>query len=330
MEDSRNEHAPVCWHLCWQAAMGRNFVADPLLAARVRNRLFEIHQAPGRILLDYLLTPSEIHVLSVLSAHDSPRMVNKSFASVVSRWVMQCQGTLGPVFAAAYREHRIETVAQARAEIRMLAWRTVALGLCRRPTYYRLSALRFALGVSRTDGFDARHMLKLFDPGVLNARRRLRRLIAHRPSKEEIKEWELTRRLSLAIGTVGPGARMAQEIGAPVARLVAAAQPAGVDGALGLLVAWVTNRLQEPPPKPYEPAQLRALVAGVAVKLELCPAACVARYFGRARATLCEQMAASRRRSRDMQILDTPVATIVAETLALTTEGDPPKAPEPP
>jgi hypothetical protein len=64
-------------------------------------------------------------------------------------------------------------------------------------------------------------------------------------------------------------------------------------------------------------AHARALVASLAVRHRICSAASVARHFGRARATVSEQMAACRRRPADRQILDTPVQRILEEGLAL-------------
>lgn len=68
-------------------------------------------------------------------------------------------------------------------------------------------------------------------------------------------------------------------------------------------------------------ARARALVAGLAVRSGLCPAASVARHFSRARATLCEQMAASRQREEDRQLLGTPIQLILDDLKRLSTRA---------
>ena len=60
-----------------------------------------------------------------------------------------------------------------------------------------------------------------------------------------------------------------------------------------------------------------ALVACLAVRHRLCSAASGARYFGRAKATLSEQMAACRKRRADQQLIATPVEVILAEVAAM-------------
>ena len=57
------EAMPGTWHICWQAAIGRDLLVNPSLIERIRWRLIQAHHRPGRALVDYLLTPSEIHVL---------------------------------------------------------------------------------------------------------------------------------------------------------------------------------------------------------------------------------------------------------------------------
>ena len=43
--DERVGAAPTLWHLCWQAAVGRDFFAHPALYARVRERLIQAHSS---------------------------------------------------------------------------------------------------------------------------------------------------------------------------------------------------------------------------------------------------------------------------------------------
>ena len=68
-------------------------------------------------------------------------------------------------------------------------------------------------------------------------------------------------------------------------------------------------------------ARARALVAGLAVQSELCSAAFVARHFKRAKATLCEQMAASRRRVEDQRLLAVPMRDVLSEAVKLRAQN---------
>jgi hypothetical protein len=97
----------------------------------------------------------------------------------------------------------------------------------------------------------------------------------------------------------------------------------GIDGALDVLETWVASRLGL-----RDAAELRgglgstsvrgrALVACLAVRQRLCSASAVARRFGRAKATLSEQMAACKARQGDRPILATRARRIVEETHAL-------------
>lgn len=142
--------------------------------------------------------------------------------------------------------------------------------------------------------------------------------------EREAREFELACGLALAVGTVGPHAVMARELrNAGAARLVAAAGAAGIDGALQLLQAWVLARLGARRDldlrlaRSATAARGRALVACLATEHGLCSAASVARYFGRAKATLSEQMSARRLHPPDRQILAMPVQRIVEEALEL-------------
>jgi hypothetical protein len=107
------------------------------------------------------------------------------------------------------------------------------------------------------------------------------------------------------------------------AALVAASQPQGIDGALLLLERWVLARMgledgaDLAAPHSLAGARVHALVALLAVQLELCSAASVARHFGRAKATLSERMAACRGEPRDQAILGLPLKRIVDEAVDL-------------
>lgn len=304
--------------------MGRDLFADPSLYARVRERLIDAHRRRGRVLVHYTMLPREIHVVSQIAPGDSAGSVARAIGNVVARWVRELQPVRSPVFAGRYRAHPIAGDENLRNELCMLAWRPVLLELCATPSHHAHSALRTALGLRPAHGFDSRAMLRLFGESVPLARAAMRAWLARRPSERESRQWELACGLTLATGTVGPHAVMARELrSAGAARLVAAAGSAGIDGALLLLETWVLARLgarRDPDLRHARGAvgaRGRALVACLATDHDLCSASSVARYFGRAKATLSEQMAARRQVPSDRQILATPVQRIVEEALAL-------------
>jgi hypothetical protein len=318
------EDVPTAWHVSWQAAFGRDLFADPSLYARVRERLIDAHNRRGRVLVDYTMLPREIHMVSQIASGDSAGAVARAIGNVVARWVRERHPVRSPVFAGRYRAHPIATDDDLRSELRMLAWRPVRLGLCTTPTHHAHSALRTALGLRPAQGFDSRSMLRLFGDSVPQARAAIRVWLARRPSEREAHQWELACGLVLATGTVGPHQLMTREVRSlGAARLVAAAGAAGIDGALALLEAWVVARLgvrrdlDLRQTKGSVGARGRALVACLASDHGLCSAASVARYFGRAKATLSEQMAARRHAAADRPILAAPMQRIVEEALAL-------------
>jgi hypothetical protein len=227
------------------------------------------------------------------------------------------------VLAGPYRAQPILTINGLRDETRMLAWRPVLLELCVTPTHYAQGALRIALGLSAADGFDARPVLLNFGHPVPDARATLRRSIRRRPSAQEWRAWELSRGLELATGSVGPRPTMARAVDSVAAALIAAGGTYDVDGALELLEAWVIGKIQPMNGLDLHDASSaiaargRALVGCLAVNHRLCSASSVARYFGRAKATLSEQMAACRKRPVDRLIATTPVPRIIEESAAL-------------
>jgi len=322
--------ASTTWHIVWQAVEGRDLVADPALVDRIRLRLLDAHRPPGRALLHYLVTPTELHLLSRLPAGTSPGDVARAIGNIVARWVRQAQGRPGIVFAGRYRACVIESDDAARNEFRMLAWRPVVLRLCAAPTHHANSSLRATLGLKRALGFDTLAPLRLFGDSVVEARAALRARIARRPGATEIRQWELTRGMVLARGQVGTFALMTRPVRGLAAALVATSEPQGIDGALRLLERWVLLKLGcrdahglaalSPPAR----ARCRALVAGLAVQLDLCSAASVARHFERAKATLSERMAACRLQPEDRAILGVPLERIVEEAIDL---GDGPSSP---
>ncbi|MFG6417256.1 transposase [Roseateles sp. DC23W] len=324
METRNLSHeAQVVWHICWQAAKSRSLLVNLSVAEMIQTRIRAAHAPPGRQLLYYLLMPSEIHVLSALPEGDSPQLLAREIGSLVSRWVREVDHTRGPVFAARYRAHAVKSSAELKHELRMLAWRPVAVGLCARPSYYLNSSLRATVGMSACHGFEPKALLSRFDSASLEARLAIREVVRGRPPKVELREWELNHGLALATGTIGPQASVAREVADITATLVAAGGDDGIDGAITLLELWVAHKLRIAPGRclctlsgPVG-VRARALVAGLAVQSKLCSAAAMARRFKRAKATLCEQMAASRASAEDRHLLETPVATILKETMSL-------------
>ncbi len=317
------EHLQRTWHICWQAAKGRNLLADASMARRIRERLLAAHEPRGRDLLYYLLMPTEIHLVCKLPVDAKPRVIARSLASLVARWVREIDRTRGPVFAGRYHAHPIANSTALQREVRMLAWRPVAVGLCARPTYYTRSSLRASMGLDRAHPFDAKALLSVFDSSIYGARMAMRAVIRGRPPCVELREWELDRGLALAMGAANQTSPLVREVEGAAAAFVAAGGGEGIDGALQLLELWVGAAvgLHETPSLKQVPgaagSRARALVAGLAVQAKLCPAAFVARYFQRAKATLCEQMAASRARPADQHLLATPPLQILREAVAL-------------
>jgi len=166
--------------------LGRVLFVDPSLYRRVRERLIGAHRREGRVLVDYVLTPTEIHVVSQVPAGDNAGRVARAVGNVVARWVRQLQPVRSPILAGPYRAHRIASADELRDEMRMLAWRPVFLSLCSTPSHYPHSALRTVLGLTRAQGFDARTLLRLFGESVPQARAAMRTWMAKRPSEREV------------------------------------------------------------------------------------------------------------------------------------------------
>ncbi len=312
------------WHLCWQAAVGRQFFADEALYARVRTRLIEAHGQRGRGLIGYLLLPGEIHVVSRLSRADSCSGLARGIGTIVSRWVRDGQRLYSPVFAGAFRAHRLDSLQALRNELRMLAWRPVHLGLCKTPTHYAHTSLRAVMGLAVQQRFEPKLALGVFGEAVPQARQAMRAWLAARPTQWEIHAWELMR--GLVVAPAAAGARpmgLAQQHAAALALLVAAGGREGVVGALRLLEAWVLVRLglhgqvDLHGSSGRDGSRGRALVACLAVDLGLCSAAAVARHFRRSRSTLSEQMRACRLRPADAALLGLPAGRLAEEAVAL-------------
>jgi hypothetical protein len=315
---------PTMWHLCWQAAVGREFFVDPALYEHVRGLLIRAHQRQGRVLIDYALLPTEIHVVAEIQPGDSVGSVARAIGNIVARWVRAAQPVRSPVLAGPYRASRIGSADQQRVEVRMLAWRAVFHGLCTTPAHYPHGAYRIALGMVSVQGFDVRPLLRVFGMSLPQQRDALRAWVAQRPSERERQEWELTHGLVLAAG--GQGAHSpaaARELRRADAAALVAAGGNGIDGALAILETWVAAKLDLRGAQPLHSAadgagaRGRGLVGCLAQMHGLCPAASVARYFERAKATLSEQMAARRANAEDRQIIATPVERIIEEALAL-------------
>ncbi len=310
------------WHLSWQAAAGRELFSDVQLYGKVRGRLIDAHRSRAAVMLDFLLLPTEIHVLTGVRAGQRVGDVARLVGHVVSRWVTASDQLRSPVFAGPCRWHRVASPAELCEEIRLLAWRPVCQGLCRWPVHYANGGLRAAVGLKPARGFDTRPVLSLFAESTPDARAALRRLISLRPSEQESLVWELRHGLAYAQGPLGGAMHMGRPLRGPAALLLAASGN-HVDGALRLLADWVASRLakQSPlnlrAPANDQAARGRALVACLATELELCSAATVARFFGKAKATISEQMARCRARHEDRRLLKTPVRQIVQETLGV-------------
>jgi len=254
---------------------------------------------------------------------DSAGGVARAFGNVVSRWVREVHPVRSPVLAGPHKAQPMVSLEELRHETRMLAWRPVVLGLCSTPSHYPHGALRIALGLTPSKGFDARPLLRNFGDSVPEARAALRRWIARRPSDQEWRAWELTRGLELATGSVGPHPTMAKAVDSAAASLIAAGGAYGIDGALKLLELWIIAKIQPMnglnlhEARSAVAARGRALVGCLAVAHRLCSAASVARHFCRAKATLSEQMTVCRARPVDRVILATPLQRIIEESAAL-------------
>lgn len=310
----------LTWHLVWGAAYGHSFTALPALCEWIRDRLVEVHRRRQRELVDFLLLPCEVHVVSRLQTDDDPVRLAREVGPAVARRMRRDSRYEGPVLRGRYLCHRVQTDDDLRDDVRMLAWRPVMAGLCSAPSYHVHCALRVALGRSSGDGFDPRPLLALFHPRVPQAREALAALVARRPTAQQVAYWELRRGLSSVEACVD---RRPVDVGGPgmqaddAARLVAAGRR-GIDGALTLLETWVHRRMAADGLTPsLAAARRRALVACLAVDRGVCPAAVVARRYRRARSTLSEQMAACRRRPPDALLLRIPTFRIVEEVLGM-------------
>lgn len=318
-------HLQDTWHLRWQAAEGQSLLPNAAMAVRIRNRLIAAHQKRGRVLIDYLVLPTEIHLVSRLGTDDTPGRLAGAIGNFVSRWVREIRRTQTPVMGGPFRASNLSSLDAARLELRMLAWRPVRQGLCRGPTFYPHGALRIALGLSRPDGFDARPMLRHFGRDTIEARHALARWIAQRPSELQWRSWELARGLVLAPHFGGPEPMGFRPVKTPeAAAFIAMAGEGGVEGSLDLLARWVMGRLGVTvvgdlrQGADRRSVRTRAIVTRIAVLHGLCSSAFVARYFGRAKATISEQVAASRLRREDSDIVSTPIGRIVEDL----TNGD--------
>lgn len=318
---------PLIWHIVWQAVEGRDLMVSAALIDRIRMRLLEAHRQPDRALLLYVLTPTELHLLTRLPCEVAPRRLVCAIGNIVARWVGEAQRMPGGVFTGRYRAYAIESEEMAQREFRMLAWRPVELGLCRAPTHYTNSSLRATLGLKRALGFDSLAPLRVFGDSVPEARATLRRQLAKRPGAVERRQWELSRGMVLAPGHSGSGAVNTRSVRGLAAALVAASQPQSIEGALGLLERWVVDRLGGwnvpglEALSAFVAARARALVACLAVELDLCSASSAARHFGRSKATLSERMAACRIGAEDRSILRISLGQIVEEAIELQKEA---------
>ncbi len=312
------------WHVWWLTARGCVFFEDRETCDRIRVLLLDAHAGRGRVLVDFVVLPTEIHVLSQTAPGEDGSAIARSIGHVVARWARAVSRTQGSALAGPYRARRIDSTEALRAEVRMLAWRPVLLGACVTPSYYPHGGFRVAIGLSPADGFPCEPLLRLFGPLRLEARVALRCWVASRPPPRECQQWELDHGLTLATGTVGPMQHMAREVRGAAAGFVAAGGQGTVDGALQLLSVWAAVKVGIGASDDLRnsshaaSARARALVALLAMRHKLCSAACVARYFGRAKSTLSEKCAAMRRSPGTRAVLETPPRQIVEEALGLS------------
>ena len=323
-DDASNVPPPRVWHLHWQAAEGQSLLPTTGMAARIKERLVSAHQKRDRVLIDYVILPSEIHLISGIGDGDSPGEIAGAIGNFVSRWVREVKRIRGHVMSGPFHPCILESDDAVRHEIRMLAWRPVQLGLCRGPTFYAHAALRVALGLRRADGFDARPLLHYFGNDTTDARQALGKWTSRRPSDLAWQSWELSRGLVFAPSHDGPEPAVYRQVKTQeAAALVAAAGAGGIEAALGLLADWVASQFAATGGVDLrhghdaQSARGRALVARLAFEHRLCSSAAVARYFRRAKATLSEQVAASRLRAEDTAVVATPVAQIIEDLSAL-------------
>lgn len=322
-EVSADAPAQRTWHLHWQAAHGQTFLPHAVMADRIRERLIAAHHKRNRVLIDFVIMPTELHLISRINATDTPGDVAGAIGNFVSRWVRELRRTRSHVMAGPFLSTRLESDDAVRREIRMLAWRPVVLGLCRGPTFHAEGGLRVALGASRPDGFDSRPLLRYFGQDTTDARPALARWVSRRPTALDSSSWELARGLVLAPHSGGPEPKGFRRVKTQeAASLVAMAGEGGVEASVGLLVEWISWRpgaaqaLDLRAGQDAQSVRGRALVARLAARFGLCSSAFVARYFGRAKATLSEQVAASRRRVEDTAIVSTPVFRIIEDLSA--------------
>ena len=311
------------WHVSWQLTLGRDLLRWPSLADRIVGRLISANDGEGRALLFYLVLPREIHVISRMRPGDPPSSLAAGVANVIGKWVRQADGLLGPVFVAPFRAEAIGGIESLCSDIRMLAWRPVSTGLRDAPTNYAYGALRPLVGLSLPGRFRTGPLFDLLGSKVPQDRALIRRLMAEPPTELEVLQWAFAKGLVPARGTIGPDGMMTRHVSGAAAALVAASRDKSIDGALRILVRWVEVKLGLQGGRGLssnggpDGARGRALVAGLALKSGLCSASSVARYFGRAKATLSEQMTASSSRAADQAILATPMEQIVKEAIAI-------------
>ncbi|MBX3628266.1 MAG: hypothetical protein KF892_24985 [Rhizobacter sp.] len=300
------------------------------MRAKIRDRVVDAHRTRGRVLVDYCLLPTEIHLIAELEHGDAPGDLARAIGSVVTRWVREAWPVRSPVLAGPFHAHQIQDEEDLRREIRLLAWRPVALGASRGPTFHRDGALRVALGRRPGDGFDSRPMLCLFGTTVVGARAALLSWVLQKPSEAERRAWEISRGLVLVrSGQEGQRLVARQVKSQAAAALIAAAGDQGVEGAIRLLATWVSARMGGAGAVDLHAGvdaaavRGRALVARLVKEHRLCSSATVARHFGRTKATLSEQMLASRGRLADSEIVHTPISRILDDVSSLRSATGP-------
>src|SRR6218665_3756399 len=183
------------WSLSWQAAPGRNLLVHESMAEKILDRLVDAHRQPGRVLLYYVLMPTEIHVITGIESRESIVGIVRSCSHILSRWVRAAHTSRGPAFAAKCRAALLDSMQSLQSEVLMLAWRPVRSGLCVAPALYPYSALIAGADGMSGHGFDARPLLSVYGEPADVARALLDASLRAQPNDETWRCWELKRGL---------------------------------------------------------------------------------------------------------------------------------------
>ena len=223
------------WSLCWQTALARSFLVHPSMTDKIRSKLLKLHREHGRVLVDFVILPTEILTITQVQPGDTVYNVAAPFGNQLAKWVQEHERVRSPLLAGPYSRQLLETDDEIRQEVRMMSWRPVLKGKAYAPDRDPNGALRSALGGNAARLFDPMPLLGFFGTGVNPSRDALRDWLRKPPSDEEWRAWELSRGLRLATGTSGPHPFMAKKVTGMAAAFVAAGGSDTIEGALELL-----------------------------------------------------------------------------------------------